>query len=59
MDLFRYKSLRWISISAGLVFLAIQVIYYGTILNLEKVGFNKLVNQQIIGISEGFGFVGA
>ena len=34
MDLFRYRSLRWKTISIGFVFMAIQVIYYGTTLNL-------------------------
>jgi MFS family permease len=27
------------------VFLAIQVIYYGTLLNLDHIGYSKLVNQ--------------
>lgn len=37
--------------------MAIQVIYYGTILNLNNIGYSKLVNQEMIGISEAFGYV--
>ena len=59
MDLFRYPSLRWKTISAGFVFLAIQVIYYGTTLNLDKTGYDKLTNQEIVGVSEGIGYIGA
>ncbi len=56
-DLFKYKSLRWKSIATGLVFLAIQVIYYSTSLNLDAVGDNKLINQEVIGISQGISYV--
>jgi hypothetical protein len=59
MDLFRYKSLRWISISTGFIFLGIQTIYYSTTLNLGDLGFNKTVNQVIFGVSEFFGYIGA
>ena len=41
------------------MFLAIQVIYYGTTLNLDKTGYDKLTNQEIVGISEGIGYIGA
>ena len=33
------------AISSGVVFLAIQVVYYGTTLNLNHIGYSKLVNQ--------------
>lgn len=39
------------TIGGGVVFLAIQVIYYGTLLNLDNIGYSKLVNQEIIGVS--------
>lgn len=39
--------------------MAIQVIYYGTLLNLDHIGLSKLVNQEIIGVSEGFGYIAA
>lgn len=42
-----------------MVFMAIQVIYYGTLLNLDHIGLSKLVNQEIIGISEGLGYIAA
>jgi hypothetical protein len=42
-----------------MVFLAIQVIYYGTILNLNDIGYTKLLNQEMIGISEGLGYIAA
>jgi hypothetical protein len=51
--------LRWATIAGGFVFLAIQVIYYGTTLNLDHIGYSKLVNQLIVGLSEGFGYIGA
>ena len=50
-DLFRYKSLRWISISTGIIFFGIQTIYYSTTLNLGQVGFSKTINQVIFGVS--------
>lgn len=58
-DLFRYPSLRWKTIAGGVVFLGIQVIYYCTSFNLDTVGYDKLTNQEIIGISEGLGYIGA
>ena len=36
--------------------MAIQVIYYSTSLNLDKAGYSTLINQEIIGISEGIGY---
>lgn len=44
-------SLRTKTIASGIIFFGIQAIYYSTLLNLESVGFTKLVNQEIIGIS--------
>lgn len=59
VDLLKYKSLRWATIGGGFVFLSIQVIYYTTLLNLDNIGYTKFVNQQIVGLSEGFGYVAA
>lgn len=59
LDLFRYPSLRWISISTGIIFLGIQTIYYSTTLNLGDVGFSKTINQVIFGVSEMMGYIGA
>ena len=39
--------------------MAIQTIYYGTSLNLDNAGYDMLTNQQIIGISEALGYIGA
>lgn len=47
------------SISSGLIFLGIQTIYYSTSLNLDAAGFNKYINQEIIGISEMLGYISA
>lgn len=58
-DLFKYTSLRWTTIASGLVFMAIQVMYYGTVLNLNNIGYSKLINQEMIGISEAFGYIAA
>lgn len=35
----------------GVVFLASQIIYMGTLFNLLQIGYTKLVSQQMIGIS--------
>ena len=59
VDLFKYPSLRWKTVSTGIVFLGIQVIYYCTILNLDKTGYDKLTNQEIIGVSEALGYISA
>lgn len=59
LDLFKYKSLRWISISSGMIFLGIQTIYYSTSLNLGSAGFSKTINQEIIGVSEMSGYIAA
>lgn len=57
--LFKYKSLFWKSIGAAAGFLGIQVIYYSTSFNLDQAGYGKLINQEIIGVSEIFGYIGA
>lgn len=59
VDLLKYGSLRWPAIGGGFVFLAIQVIYYTTLLNLDNIGYTKLVNQQIVGLSEACGYIAA
>jgi hypothetical protein len=41
----------------GAGFLGIQVIYYCTSFNLDQAGYGKLINQEIIGISEIFGYI--
>jgi len=51
MLLFKYKSLFWNSIGAGAGFLGIQIIYYSTTLNLDKTGYSKIINQEIVAIS--------
>ena len=57
MDLFKDKKLRTKTISSGFTFFGIQVIYYSALLNLDSIGFNKVTNQQIVGISEGLSFL--
>lgn len=37
--------------------MAIQVIYYGTLLNLDHIGYSKLINQEIIGVSQAAGYL--
>lgn len=37
--------------------MSIQIIYYCTSLNLDKAGYDMLTNQQIIGVSEGIGYL--
>jgi hypothetical protein len=45
LDLFKYKSLRTTTICTGFIFLGIQAIYYSTLLNLNHIGFGKIINQ--------------
>ena len=42
----------------GAGFLGIQVIYYSTSFNLDQAGYGKLINQEIIGVSEICGYIG-
>lgn len=58
-DLFKYKSIRWTSISAAMIFFGIQSIYYSSTLNSNSVGFTKTINQVIFGISETLGYLSA
>jgi OCT family organic cation transporter-like MFS transporter 16 len=58
-DLFRYKSLRVKSIMSGLVFFGIQIIYYSMSFSLGSVGLSIYVNQTIVGVSEGIGYLAA
>ena len=39
--------------------MAIQVIYYSTTLNLGSIGYSRTVNQEIVGVSEAVGYIGA
>lgn len=56
-DLFRYRSIRWTSISAALILFGIQVMYYSSQLNGNSVGFTRTVNQVIFGMSEMTGYL--
>ena len=50
IDLFRYKSLRWISIICASVDFIIEFIYDGTILSLGKIGVNVYIDQILVGL---------
>jgi hypothetical protein len=50
--LFKYKSLRLTSYCCGIVNMAIEFIYDGTLFNLNRVGLNLYTNQMIIGAAE-------
>ena len=39
--------------------MAIQVIYYSTTLNLGTIGYSRTINQEIVGVSEAVGYIGA
>jgi len=51
-DLFKYKSLRWITVASTLVFFAIQTVYYGVTFTMNIVGINLYVNTLIISGAE-------
>ena len=50
MDLFRYNSLRKIAIVTGAVNFSVEFIYDGTLLSLDKFGFNVYFNQMLVGL---------
>ena len=54
LDLFRYKSLRNITIICALVDLIIEFVYDGTILSLDKIGINVYWDQILVGLVEIF-----
>lgn len=47
------------SVAAGIVFFGIQTVYYSVAFNLGNVGNNIYVNQVIVGVSEGIGYLAA
>ncbi len=59
LDLFKFKSVRWTSISGAIVFFGIQAMYYSSTLNQSSVGFSKLTNQILFGVGEMIGYISA
>lgn len=57
--MFRYRSIRWTSISASIILFGIQIMYYSSQLNQGTVGFSKTINQIIFGVSEMIGYLSA
>lgn len=39
------------SISAGIIFFGVQVIYYSSVLGVDTIGFSKNINQVVFGVS--------
>lgn len=58
-DLFKYKSIRWTSISAAMILFGVQAIYYSSSLNSSSVGFAQTINQIIFGVGEMIGYFSA
>ena len=52
LDLFKYKSLRWIAIICASVDFVIEFIYDGTILSLGKIGISVYLDQILVGLVE-------
>lgn len=52
--MFRYKSLRQITITCALINLIIEFVYDGTILSLDKIGVNVYWDQILVGLVEIF-----
>lgn len=52
MDLFRYKSIRFISIAVCLLTLFICILYYGPLILIEKLSFNLYINALVVTSSE-------
>ncbi|KAL4464318.1 hypothetical protein ABPG72_017104 [Tetrahymena utriculariae] len=56
VDLFKFKSLRVKNICCAIVFLAIQMVYYGITFAISQVGFNIYINSLVIGLCELFAY---
>ena len=52
--MFRYKSLRTIALVTGAVNFSVEFIYDGTLLSLDKFGFDVYFNQILVGFVEIF-----
>ena len=52
IDLFRYRSLRWITIICSLINLVIEFMYDASIFSLDRIGINLYVNQFVVGMVE-------
>jgi asparagine N-glycosylation enzyme membrane subunit Stt3 len=52
IDLFKYKSLRYVSVACTVFNLIIEFIYDGSILSLDKIGINVYLNQILVGLVE-------
>lgn len=49
LDLFRYTSLRKIALVTGAINFSVEFIYDGTLLSLDKFGFDVYFNQILVG----------
>ena len=52
LDLFRFSSLRTITICLCLIDFAVIVLYYGPVLAIENIGFNIYISSLVVQISE-------
>ena len=57
--LFKFASLRAKTLSMGVLFLGLQIIYYCTILSLDSLGIESYENQMAIGLSEALSYLAA
>lgn len=57
LDLFRYKSLRYLTIGSSISFLAAQNIYYGINFSLEALGFDIYFNTYFVETGEIIGYL--
>lgn len=52
VDLFRYPSIRFISIAVCLLSLFIYILYYGPLMLISKLSFNMYINALVVTVSE-------
>jgi hypothetical protein len=52
LDVFRYKSLRTITIALGLISVATGMMYYGPTLIISQFGFDMYTSQTALNISD-------
>ena len=57
LDLFRFLSLRIVTICCFIIFFAAQVLFYGSEFALEDIGYGLYTNGAIIGAADTFGYL--
>ena len=57
LDLFRYNSLKKVTIGGSIMYFSIQYVYYGSIFAINNLAGNLYLNCFYLGLSEFIGYV--